>query len=58
MHCVKNVKENNYMIVLKNDGSKIIKVSILIFKKTELEVWIEGAETPIMIPISQVSTIS
>lgn len=46
------------MIVLKNDGSKIIKVSILIFKKTELEVWIEGAETPIMIPISQVSTIS
>ena len=46
------------MIVLKNDGSKIIKVSIVIFKKAELEVWIENAEKPIIIPLSQISTIS
>lgn len=46
------------MIVFKNDGSKIIKVSIVIFKKTELEVWIEGVDEPIIIPVSQISTIS
>lgn len=46
------------MIVLKNDGSKIIKVSIVIFKETELEVWIEGADKPIIVPILQISAIS
>lgn len=51
-------KEGICMIVLKNDGSKIIKVNIVIFKKAELEIWIEGAEQPSVVPFSQISTIS
>lgn len=46
------------MIIVKNDGSRIIKVSIVTFKKTELEIWVEGAKEPIFLPYSQISTMS
>lgn len=46
------------MVVVLNDGSQIFKVSIVIVKKTNIEVWCEGDEQPKLIPISKVSTIS
>lgn len=46
------------VVVVLNDGSQILKVSIVIFKKTNIEVWREGDEQPSIIPITKVSTIA